>query len=253
MAAPIRLEFAPPVARITLDRPPHNVLDIATIEQLSSTIATIAPRPDLSVITLESAVDGAFSAGVDVADHVPDRVRKMLATFHSVFRQLDAIDAVTIAAVDGHCLGGGCELAMACDFILATKRSRFGQPEIDVGCFPPVACALLGRRVTPRLALEMILTGAPITAAEAKSAGLVSRICASLPEDVKALVESLARKSVPVVRAAKRAFRQAMEEPFLDGLAAAEETYLVDLLPLEDLAEGVKAFLEKRPPQWRNR
>ena len=134
-------------------------------------LAPLAGRRDLKAIVFRSAIPGTFSAGVDVRDHTRERVAAMLEAFHGVFRRLHALPQATVAAVDGTCLGGGCELAAFCDVVLATPRSVFGQPEIDVGCFPPLAAVMLPR-VAPRAAAELILTGAPIAASEAARVGL---------------------------------------------------------------------------------
>ncbi|HET6897369.1 MAG TPA: enoyl-CoA hydratase/isomerase family protein, partial [Vicinamibacteria bacterium] len=137
MSAPpmdaVRFEDRDGARWITLDRPPVNVLDIVTIEALAAALAPLGDRSDLKAVVLRSAIPRTFSAGVDVRDHTRDRVRGMLAAFHGVFRRLDALPQATVAAVDGTCLGGGCELVAFCDVALATARSVFGQPEIDVG------------------------------------------------------------------------------------------------------------------------
>ena len=143
----VRFEDKDGARWITLDRPPVNVLDIAAIETLAAALAPLTDRRDLKAVVLRSAIRRTFSAGVDVRDHTRERVTTMLAAFHGVFRQLDALPQATIAAVDGTCLGGGCELAAFCDVALATPRSVFGQPEIDVGCFPPLASVLLPREL----------------------------------------------------------------------------------------------------------
>src|SRR5262249_60720362 len=148
---------------VSLARPPLNVLDVDTFADLDRALAPLASRRDVKVLVLRSAVPGVFSAGVDVADHARDRVGRMLESFHAVFRRLDTLHQATIAAVDGLCLGGGCELAAFCDVVLATPGSTFGQPEIDVGCFPPVAAAWLPRLVGPA-APAMVLGGARVTA-----------------------------------------------------------------------------------------
>jgi cyclohexa-1,5-dienecarbonyl-CoA hydratase len=237
---------------ITLDRPPLNVLDIATIESLDAVLAPLEARRDLKAIVFQSALPRTFSAGVDVADHTRDRVARMLEAFHGVFRRLDALPQATVAAVDGTCLGGACELAAFCDIVLATPRSVFGQPEIDVGCFPPVAAVLLPR-IAPRAASEMILTGGPIAAADAVRVGLVSRVVEDLEAETRRVVRLLAGKSGAVLGLARRALRDGGTGTFGEALARVEALYRDELVPTADIEEGVRAFLEKRPPRWHDR
>jgi cyclohexa-1,5-dienecarbonyl-CoA hydratase len=237
---------------ITLDRPPVNVLDIATIEALSGMLAPLAHRRDLKAIVFRSAIPRTFSAGVDVRDHTRERVVSMLEAFHGLLRLLDSIPQATVAAVDGTCLGGGCELAVLCDVVLATPRSLFGHPEIDVGCFPPLAAVVLPR-VAPRAAAELILTGAPIGAAEAARVGLVSRVVEDLEAETRRVVRLLAGKSAAVLALARRAVRDGGRGSFSDALSSVERIYLDELMATEDVEEGVTAFLEKRPPRWKDR
>lgn len=248
----VRFEDADGARWITLERPPLNVLDLVTIEALAAALASLTDRRDLKAVVLRSALPRTFSAGVDVRDHTRARVTAMLAAFHGVFRQLDALPQATIAAVDGTCLGGGGELAAFCDVVLATPRSVFGQPEIDVGCFPPLASVVLPR-VAPRAAAELILTGAPIGAAEAARVGLISRVVDDLEAETRRIVRLLAGKSAVVLGLARRALRAGARGPFPDALAAVERLYREELVPTEDIEEGVRAFLEKRPPRWKDR
>jgi cyclohexa-1,5-dienecarbonyl-CoA hydratase len=234
---------------ITLDRPPLNVLDIATIEGLAGMLASLETRRDLKAIVFRSALPRTFSAGVDVADHTRERVGRMLEAFHGVFRRLDALPQATVAAVDGTCLGGACELAAFCDIVLATPRSVFGQPEIDVGCFPPVAAVLLPR-IAPRAAAEMILTGAPLGAAEAARTGLISRVVDDVEAEARRVVRLLSAKSGAVLGLARRALREGGTGSFADALTRVEARYRDELVPTADIEEGVRAFLEKRPPRW---
>jgi len=234
---------------ITLDRPPVNVLDLAAIEALDAALAGLGDRRDLKVVVLRSAIARTFSAGVDVRDHGRERVDAMLTAVHGVFRRLDALPQATIAAVDGTCLGGGCELAALCDIVLATARSVFGQPEIDVGCFPPLASVWLPR-IAPRAAAELILTGAPIGAAEAARVGLISRVVEDLDTETRRLVRLLGGKSAAVLKVARRAVRDGARGTFAEALARVEALYREDLLATKDADEGVQAFLEKRPPRW---
>ncbi|PYQ37715.1 MAG: hypothetical protein DMF77_26180 [Acidobacteria bacterium] len=247
----VRFEDKDGARWITLDRPPVNVLDIATIEALAAALASLTDRRDLKAVVLRSAIPRTFSAGVDVRDHTRERVTTMLAAFHGVFRQLDALPQATIAAVDGTCLGGGCELAAFCDVALATARSVFGQPEIDVGCFPPLASVVLPR-IAPRAAAELILTGAPIAAGEAARVGLISRVVDDLEAETRRLVRLLAGKSAAILKRARRALRDGADGSFSEALARIERLYVEGLLATEDMDEGVQAFLEKRPPRWKD-
>jgi cyclohexa-1,5-dienecarbonyl-CoA hydratase len=249
--APVRVEEAGGALVVSLHRPPLNVLDLPTIRALHAALAPLPARPDVKVLVLRSDLDRAFSAGVDVRDHFRERAPEMLDTFHAVFRLMDSLPQVTLAAVDGPCLGGGCELAAFCDVVLATPRATFGQPEIDVGCFPPVAAVLLPRLVG-RAAFEMVLTGAPVSAQEAERIGLVTRVVGDVDGETRRWVERLSAKSGVALAAARKALRQAAGD-FDRALAGAERIYREELLPAEDAEEGIRAFLEKRPPRWRDR
>src|ERR1700724_928494 len=173
------------VARIVLRHAPLNVIDIAMMEELAQTLAELELRPDISVVLLRGA-GKVFSAGVDVAAHTPDKVEEMLSKFHGVIRLLIASKKVTIAAVHGHCLGGGAELAMVCDMVYTTDSAQWGFPEIKLGCYPPVACTALAALVGQKRAAELILTGRTVAGREAADMGLANR---AVPEG--ALVEAV--------------------------------------------------------------
>jgi len=251
-AEPLAVEERDSALWITLLRPPLNVLDIPMIRVLYDTVRPLKKRRDLKVLVLRSGVPGTFSAGVDIRDHTRDRVSEMLESFHAVFRLLDDLPQITLAAVDGRCLGGGCELAAFCDILLATPASAFGQPEIDVGCFPPVAAALLPR-IVGRAAFEIVLTGEAVTAAEAARVGLVTRVVDDLAGETASYVARLAGKSGAVLALARKALRQGGRGSFAKALSRMERIYRKELLATGDVEEGVRAFLEKRPPRWTDR
>src|SRR6202165_3610709 len=170
----LTLELQPPVARIVLHNPPLNVIDLAMMEELAQALGEIEARNDVFVVIL-SGHGKAFSAGVDVAAHTPDKVGAMLGKFHTVIRALVTNKKVTIASVDGHCLGGGAELAMVCDMVFTDNSAHWGFPEIKLGCYPPVACTALAALVRQSGAAELILTGRVITGREAAEIGLANR------------------------------------------------------------------------------
>jgi cyclohexa-1,5-dienecarbonyl-CoA hydratase len=242
-------------ATVTIDRPPLNILDIPTITRLGGVITELASSPDLTLIFLRGAGDRAFSAGVSVQDHTPDKVRPMLESLHGTIRKLRDLDAVTVAAVHGHCLGGGMELALACDLVIATDDARFGQPEIELGCYPPVAAALYPARLGAGRTLDLLLTGRTLSCEEAERLGLVTRRvpAGGLDEAVQQLTAEIGARSAPVVRLTKRAVRAGRDLPFSEALSEAERIYLQDLCEVEDMGEGINAFLEKRRPEWKNR
>jgi cyclohexa-1,5-dienecarbonyl-CoA hydratase len=250
-AAYIAVDITPPVVRVTLHHPPLNVIDIPMMEELTLSLAAIEARPTVSVLVLSGAGE-AFSAGVDVAAHTPDKVEEMLAKFHAVIRALVAAQKVTIAAVHGHCLGGGAELAMVCDMAFTTESAQWGFPEIKLGCYPPVACTALAALVGQKRAAELILTGRTISGKEAVDIGLANR---AVPEnDLDAAVEEcighLRKLSPAALALAKKASYTWDSVHFDKGLARAERVYSEDLMKTEDAQEGIRAFMEKRESKW---
>ena len=243
-------------AWLTIDRPPLNILDIPTIQQLGAAIAALDRLgDDLQVVVVRGAGDRAFSAGVAVQDHTPDKIAPMLESFHRAIRLLRDLPAVTIAAVGGHCLGGGMELAMSCDLVIASDEARFGQPEVDLGCYPPVAAALYPTLIGPGRTLDLLLTGRTIDCDDAERLGLVTRKVRAfgLQGVVNELVAQITAKSAPVTRLIKTAVRAGRDRGFSAGLTEAERLYLDELAKTEDMQEGIAAFLEKRRPEWRHR
>jgi cyclohexa-1,5-dienecarbonyl-CoA hydratase len=242
---------------ITLDRPPLNIMDIAMMKLMSRGLGKLLDPPggacDFLVFT--GAGPKGFSAGAEVADHAPDRVGSMLAAFHHIFRQLARADCITIAAVHGHCLGGGMELATFCDFVVATESAQFGVPEIKLGCFPPVGMITLPEIVGPHVAMDMILTGREVSAAEAKTLGLVTRVVAddALDKSVRDLIAEFRALSPAVLKLTGRAMRRRLRDEFENDLSKVEQVYLNQLMKTEDAREGIRAFMEKRPPSWRGR
>lgn len=245
------LDFDGAVARVILRHSPLNVIDVAMMEELSRSLAEIESRPDISVIVL-SGEGKAFSAGVDVAAHTPDKVEEMLLKFHAVIRALVATSKVTIAVVHGHCLGGGAEIAMVCDLVYTAESAQWGFPEIKLGCYPPVACTALAALVGQKRAAELILTGRTISGKEAAEIGLANR---AVPESELAAVvdESLRdlRKLSPAALAVAKKASYAWDSMHFDkGLARAERIYFEDLMKTQDAQEGVLAFMQKRDPKW---
>ena len=187
----LSLELSPPVARISLNHPPLNVIDIAMMEELGHALVEIEARDGISAVVLSGA-GKAFSVGVDVAAHTPDKVASMLAKFHAVVLAVVNSRKVSIAAVHGHCLGGGAELAMVCDLVYTAETASWGFPEIKLACYPPVAVTALAALVGQKRAADLILTGRSITGHEAASIGLANR---ALPEaEVEGAVEESVRQ-----------------------------------------------------------
>ena len=241
-----------PVASITLRNPPLNIIDIRMMEELSQSVAELEAQPRLSVLVIKGE-GKAFSAGVDIAAHTPDKVEEMLSKFHFIIRALVGMKKVTVSSVHGLCLGGGAELAMVCDFAYSSEDAEWGFPEIKLGCYPPVACTALAALVGQKRAAEMILTGRSISGREAAEIGLATR---SIPEmqlssAVAAGVGQLLHLSPAALAVAKKASYAWNSMHFDKGLAHAEKIYFEDLMKTSDAQEGISAFLEKRPPKWR--
>lgn len=252
--ARLTLNLKPPVARISLKNPPRNVIDLAMMDELSAALAQLEAQPEISILILSGA-GRAFSAGVDIAAHTPEKVEAMLTKFHSVIRALVGTRKVTIAAVHGHCLGGGAELAMVCDLVHTTEMAHWGFPEIKLGCYPPVAVTALAALVGQKRAADLILTGRSITGAEAAAIGLANRAVpeGQLDAAVDESLQHLTALSPAALAVTKKSIYAWDSMHFDKGLARAEKTYLDDLMKLEDAQEGIRAFLEKRPPSWKGK
>jgi len=248
-ASRIALEIAPPVARVGLRHHPLNVIDVLMMEELAEVLSDIESRQDIAIIVF-CGEGKAFSAGVDVAAHTPDKVEEMLAKFHGVIRALVATKRITIAAVHGHCLGGGAELAMVCDIVYTTEDARWGFPEIKLGCYPPVACAALAALVGQKRAAELILTGRTISGREAARIGLATDAVGDHCAAVQECVGNLLQLSPAALKVAKKALYAWDSIHFDKGLARAEKIYFDDLMKTSDAHEGIRAFMEKRPPKW---
>jgi cyclohexa-1,5-dienecarbonyl-CoA hydratase len=237
--------------RITLADPPLNILDIGMLNELRTAIGQV--RNDRHCLIMDAQGEKAFSAGASVQDHIGDRVMTMLRVFHDCFRLLARLEITTVALVRGAALGGGCELALACDFVLASDRARFGQPEINLGVFPPVAAYQLSRQVPPRIGLEMLLLGDPVDAAAAQQLGLVNAVFPFADFETKSdeWLQRLYRQSASSLRLTKKAFRIAQSADFEERLTQVEKLYLEELMKTHDANEGLNAFMEKRKPIWR--
>ncbi len=245
----IAVELRPPAARITLNNPPVNVIDLRMMEELRAALEQVETRPEISTIIFAGS-ENAFSSGVDVAAHTPDKVRGMLADFHGVIRSVVGSSKLTIASVRRHCLGGGAELALMCDVVYASPDSVWGFPEIKLACYAPVASVALSAIVGQKLAAELLLTGRTLSGEEALAAGLVN----GLADDPETLVEACIRRvsqlSPAALRIAKKAFYVWDSIHFDKGLARAEQIYNDELMKTADVQEGIAAFIERRRPKW---
>ena len=250
----IQFHPGPRVATIVLNRPPLNIINVEMLDELNGAWDEIDAL-ESQVVVISGAGDRAFSGGVDVSDHVPERIAEMLAKFHRLIRRIFKSDRITIAAVHGHTLGGGAELAMVCDFVIASDDTQIGQPEISLACYPPVAAAYLPRAIGFHRASQLVLLGESISATEAERIGLVSKVvpAAELRVRVDDYIDRLLTKSSAAVALAKKALREGLDHRFERALDETEKIYLDELAKTEDMTEGIRAFLEKRPPSWKNR
>jgi cyclohexa-1,5-dienecarbonyl-CoA hydratase len=249
----IKLEVAGGLATLTLAREPLNVLNIAMMKEINQALDSLSGQ-DFKVL-LVKAEGKAFSAGVDVGEHLGDQVHEMIEVFHGMFRRMDALGVVTVASVQGAALGGGCEVMAYCDLVVASEKAKIGQPEIQVGVFPPVAALVFPRQMGYKKALELIVTGDTIGAAEAQSLGLVNQVVP--PEELEAATDKLVGKllglSGLVLKLTKKAVVGGLLDDTDQGLGVIEKVYLEELMQTHDAEEGLKAFLDKRKPEWQEK
>jgi cyclohexa-1,5-dienecarbonyl-CoA hydratase len=249
-----RLDFthADRIARLTLAAPKANILDAAMIAELNAACMLLAERRNLTAVVI-SGEGPNFSFGASVEEHLPDCIEQTLAALHRLLRRLAALPAPTIAAVRGQCLGGGFEVALACDLIIAERDARLGCPEIRLGVFPPAASVLLPVRVGVARATQLVLTGAPISGEQAFDAGLVARLADTGSLDAAVddwLAGQFLQSSAAALRIAAHSVRGRVHEALDVPLGHAERLYLDELMKQPDAEEGIRAFLERRPARW---
>jgi len=243
------------VSRITINRPPLNILDIKTMSEVVSALKEIRKLKAIKAVVFTGAGGKTFSAGVEVRDHLPESVKEMLRVFHGMFREMIKLNQPTIAVVNGYALGGGCELALFCDMVIASEKSELGQPDIVLGNFAPLALAAYPFFIWRKKVYEFLFTGESISANEAERIGLVNIVVPEkdLKEAEDALLEKLLRLSSVSIRASKMAMAVTFNEQFEKALDAVEAVYLNELASSEDGLEDLVAFLEKRLPVWKEK
>ena len=252
-SVPVTVGVQDGVARITLDRPPLNVLDIGTLRQLNDALRR-CDRSSIRVVLLTSALPRAFSAGVDVAEHASGRLDAMLTEVRENARLLLNLGPVTLAAIHGSTLGGGAEIALLCDLVIAADDTIFGFPEIKLAAFPPVAAACLPERGLGPRATRLLL-GESIDASEAYDLRLVSQVVPAnrMEETTDRRARDIATFSTVALRALMAATRRQRAATNLQRLDAAIAIYRTTVAPSQDAEEGIRAFMEKRPPLWSHR
>jgi cyclohexa-1,5-dienecarbonyl-CoA hydratase len=246
-------EFKNGLGTITLNRPPVNVLNIAMMEEINGVLGEWQGKKDLKAV-LFNAKGKCFSAGVDVGEHMGDLAPKMIESFHRIFRLMDRLGIPTIASVYSSCLGGGCELAIFCDLVIAGEGAKFGQPEIQVGVFPPIAAQIMPRIMGRKAAMDLILSGRIISASEALQLGLINKVVKDeeLEKETAVFLKPYLKLSAEVLRQCKSAITAGLVDDLEPSLKKIEDIYLNRLMKTHDAQEGLKAFLEKRKPEWRN-
>lgn len=256
-AAPLQVAFSADQSRAAfrLFHPKGNIITAAMVQALSQALDSLAQSPHLKLITIEGA-GRDFSFGASIPEHAPGEIDRVLPAMHALIYALLDFPAVTAAVARGRCLGGGFELALACDFIFAERTAVFGLPEIALGVFPPAASALLPRRIGTARATSAILTGAGRPAGEWAALGLIEQLSepGAIHGDVdRWFDEHLRGRSAAALRHATAAARLSLRDEVRARLPELERLYLSDLMGTEDAAEGIAAFLARRAPRWTDR
>ncbi|MFQ5447389.1 MAG: enoyl-CoA hydratase-related protein [Saprospiraceae bacterium] len=252
----IKLQFTHgrQVAAITLDDGKGNVLDHLMMEELQAALDSFKNEKGLKIITFEGA-GKHFSFGASVEEHQKEYAATMLRSFHQLFYSIRDLAVPTLAKISGQCLGGGLELALMCNFLFADKSAKLGQPEIQLGVFPPPASVILPEKIGSARADELLITGKTITAAEAKDLGILNGIFedkATLNEEVEQWVaQHILPKSASSLRFAVKAARAKFNHILSNFLPQLEQVYVKQLMETHDANEGINSFLEKRKPEWK--
>jgi enoyl-CoA hydratase/carnithine racemase len=251
----IILENKEGITKLIINRPPVNVMNQATLGEICTALEELAGDEKTSVLLIRGAGEKAFCAGVEVGDHVGDKMPVMMKEFGKLFKLLRGLGKPSIAVVNGIALGGGCELIAGCDLAVASEKAKMGQPEIILGGLAPAAAALLPRIMGEKKAFEMLLLGDSMSAVDAERFGLVNKVVPI--EQLDAAAEELARKFLKMsrlsVKLVREAFYQCAETPDLDKSLDKAVTLGIKSWETHDGQEGLKSYMEKRNPVWKNK
>lgn len=251
----IVLEKNEGITKLTIDRPPVNVMDQETLDELSAALTELAKDEETKVLLIRGAGERAFCAGVEVGDHVGEKMPVMMKQFGKIFKLLRALGKPTIAVVNGVALGGGCEIVAGCDLAVASEKAKLGQPEIILGGLAPAAAPLLPRIIGEKKAFEMLLLGESMSAVDAERFGLVNKVVSL--EELDAAAEEIARKFLKMsglsVKLVRDAFYKCTEISDLDEALDKAVELGIKSWETEDGQEGLKSYMEKREPVWKNK
>jgi enoyl-CoA hydratase len=244
------------VGLITLNRPQAlNALNHQLMREVMDALESFDKNDTIGAMVI-TGNEKAFAAGADIKEMAEKTIEQMMDRDHvAVFGRIRTIRKPVIAAVSGWALGGGCEVALSCDMIVASESAQFGQPEINIGVIPGAGgTQRLARSVGKAIAMEMILNDRRLTAQEARQFGLVNRVVPvkGYLEEAIQLAEEIAARAPLAVRAAKRMINQSFERTLTEGLAAEKQEFY-NLFASEDQKEGMQAFIEKRKPEWKGK
>jgi cyclohexa-1,5-dienecarbonyl-CoA hydratase len=251
---PVRLSIQEDGAvwHLVLATPKGNILDGAKIEAIRRAFTRVRHEPDVKAVIIEGEGPN-FSFGASIDEHMPDRVGRMLPDFHAMFGAMLDAHVVTVAVVRGHCLGGGLELASFCQRVFAAPDAKFAQPEVKLGVFAPVGSLILPERIGRAHAEDLCLTGRTIGVTEAQAMGLVDETAEDPAAAARAWIRKfLLQSSASSLRHAVECLRAPLAERLARDVERAERQYLERLMATRDANEGLRAYTEKRPPQWRN-
>jgi enoyl-CoA hydratase/carnithine racemase len=249
----LKLEIEGEIATICLNRAPSNLLSIEMLEELNDAVLSLRSQKRLEVVIVRGSAQ-CFSEGIDLTEHVPDRVHRLLQVYMRLFETLRMMDAIVIAAVEGKAWGAGLELALGCNLFVAADDASFKLPETSYGVFPPIACAILPRVVPRRKAMEWILTGNEISAARLEHDGVINRLipAADFDAGLSAFVADITAKSKPVLELAKRAQFEAYYSTFPEAMSRVQSLYLRELMALQDAQRGPEAYRKHETYDWVN-
>lgn len=242
------------VAHLTLDRPEHNLLNERMLAEMAAGINSAGERSDVKLIVLDSK-GKTFCGGIELGEYTQKRIFQLLDAFHNAFHAMLDTSKPLLVVVNGPAFGGGAEVALLGDLVIATPRAKFAQPEIKLGVFPPLAAAILPYIIGPKLALEVVLTGEVMTAERARDLGLVNWLVSEQELEAKTadVVSKVTAQSGPVLTMAKKAILGSLGQSLRGGVSATMKVFLNELGDLEDSQEGLRALVEKRAPKWKNR